>query len=479
MLPGLLATAAPAPPPVNIVCILADDLGYGELGCYGQQHVPTPNIDRLAREGIRFTRFYAASPVCAPTRCSLLTGKHQGHAAVRGNKERGAFDVRGLEGQFPLPRSERTIAGVLRRAGYATALVGKWGLGSPLPGQRPNDHGFDRFYGLLCQRRAHDHYPAYLWSDFDVDPLPGNVVRNAHQRLSSPLESEDEYYERYGGGTYAPEAMADQAVRFVRENSRRPFFLYYAPTLPHVTLAAPRDWVDRFPREWDAGPYLGQGGYLPCARPRATYAAMIAYLDHTVGRILDELDRLGLAQNTLVVFTSDNGATTEGGVDRDFFRSISPLREGKRSLYEGGIRVPFVARWPGRIPAGSVSDVPAACYDLPATFAEVAGASFGRSDGVSLLPALSGGNLARRRPLYFEFGERGGMQAVILDGKIKVIRPSLSTDPSRVEVYDVAEDPSETRDLAASKPEWVRRGLKAMETERRPNPDFPLPGVDR
>lgn len=479
MLPGLLATAAPAPAPVNIVCILADDLGYGELGCYGQEKIPTPNIDRLAREGVRFTRFYAASPVCAPTRCSLLTGRHQGHAAIRGNKERGTFDIRGLEGQFPLPKSERTIASVLRSAGYATALIGKWGLGGPLPGQRPNEHGFDRFYGLLCQRRAHDHYPAYLWSDYDVDPLPGNVVRNAHQQLSEPLDNEDDYYKRFTGGTYAPEAMADEAVRFLQTHRHRPFFLYYAPTLPHVSLAAPKEWVERFPLEWDGRPYLGQDGYLPCARPRATYAAMIAYLDHTVGRILDELDRLGLTQNTLVVFTSDNGATTEGGVDRDFFRSNSPLREGKRSLYEGGIRMPFVARWPGRIPAGSVSDVPAACYDLPATFAGAAGVSFGRSDGVSLLPALAGGTLARRKPLYFESEAGPGMQAVILEGRIKVIRPNLRRDPSRVEVYDVEEDPGETRDLAQVKPEWVLRGLRAMELEHKPNPDFPLPGVDR
>ncbi|MEJ5171418.1 MAG: sulfatase-like hydrolase/transferase, partial [Fimbriimonadales bacterium] len=326
---------------------------------------------------------------------------------------------------------------------------------------------------------AHDHHPAYLWSDYDVDLLPGNTVRNAHQRLTQPLGSEEEYWTRFGGGTFAPEAMADQAVRFVRENRDRPFFLYYAPTLPHVTLAAPREWVDRFPREWDDEPYLGQDGYLPCPRPRATYAAMIAYLDQTVGRILDELDRSGLSRKTLVVFTSDNGATTEGGVDRDFFRSNSPLREGKRSLYEGGIRVPFVARWPGRIAPGSVCDVPAACYDIPATLAELAGVTFGRSDGVSLVPALTGGTVRRRRPLYFESDSGSGMQAVILDGRIKVIRPNLRENPERIEVYDVAADPGETRNLAAERPDWVAKGTKAMEAEHRPNPDFPLPGIDR
>lgn len=462
----------------NIVVILADDLGYNELGCYGQEKIPTPNIDRLAKEGVRLTRFYAASPLCAPTRCSLLTGKHQGHAAIRGNKELGEFSIRSIEGQHPLPSGERTIAEALRASGYATGLVGKWGLGGSRPGQRPNDHGFDRFYGLLCQRRAHDHYPAYLWSDHDVDPLPGNAVRNAHQRIEAPLESEEAYLHRFGGAVYAPEAMADEAVRFLRKNRDRPFFLYYAPTLPHVTLAAPREWVDRFPRSWDDAPYLGEDGYLPCARPRATYAAMIAYLDHTVGRILEELDRLGIARNTVVIFTSDNGATTEGGVDRDFFRSNSPLRDGKRSLYEGGIRMPFLVRWPGRITPGSVSDQPAACYDLPRTLAEIAGAEFGEGDGISIVPALQGGSLRRARPLYFESEAAEGMQAVIFDGRIKVLRPRLKADPDLAEVYDLENDPGETRNLASERPDWVELGLEQMRREHLPNSDFPLPGVD-
>ncbi len=243
MIAALLSIAVVPPP--NIVYIMADDLGYGELGCYGQTKIPTPNIDRLAQEGVRFTDFYSASPVCAPTRYSLLTGKHQGHAAIRGNKETApGFGPNDPEGQFPMAESETTIAEILQAKGYRTALIGKWGLGQPGPTTSPLAHGFDRFYGYNCQRRAHNHYPPFLWSDHGIDLLPGNPVFNAHQRIPAPLGTEQDYYDKYTGKTYAGKAMADQAVAFIRENKARPFFLVYAPTIPHAALQAPRDWVE-------------------------------------------------------------------------------------------------------------------------------------------------------------------------------------------------------------------------------------------
>lgn len=456
---------------------MADDLGYGEVGVYGQTKIPTPNIDRLAREGVRFTRAYSASPVCAPTRYSLLTGKHQGHAAIRGNKEQGGFGPNDPEGQFPMPKSETTIAEILRKKGYRTGIVGKWGLGGPTPGEHPMDHGFDHFYGYLCQRRAHNHYTPYLWRDRGIDLL-GNPMFDSHQRIEAPLATEDEYFARFAGPTYAPEKMAQAACDFVEAKSAKPFFLYYAPTLPHVALQAPREWIEKFPREWDAEPYLGQGGYLPNPRPRATYAAMIAFLDDTVGRLLASLEKAGAADNTLVIFTSDNGPTNAGGVDEKFFGSSGGLRAGKMSLYEGGIRVPFVARWPGKSPRGASSDRLVASYDTLATLAEVAGALAPKSDGASYRSSLEGLESARPGYLYFEYPEASSMQAVVF-GRYKAIRPNLRQTPELLEVYDLERDPSESQDLAKERPDLVRRAWQVFGKEHRRNADFPLPGVDR
>lgn len=462
----------------NIVYIMADDLGYGELGCYGQKKIPTPNIDRLATEGVRFTRAYSASPVCAPTRASFLTGKHQGHAAIRGNKEQGGFGPNDKEGQFPLAKTESTIAEALKGVGYRTALVGKWGLGGPDPGQHPLDHGFDRFYGYLCQRRAHNYYPPYLWSDHGVDLLMGNRPFDAHQKIDAPLTSDAEYEERYGGEVYAPERQMLACADFIKSSKGKPFFLYYAPTLPHVALQAPKAWVDKFPREWDTKPYLGDKGYLPNARPRATYAAMIAYLDFTVGQIVNELVKQGLKDNTLIIFTSDNGASFNGGMDREFFQSNGILRAGKMSLYEGGIRVPFVAAWPGHIRPGSTSDHISVCFDAMATICEVAGTVAPKNDGQSYVNALYGRPAMKREYVYFEYPEATSMQAVIF-GEMKAIKPNLKEKPDLIEVYNLRTDPSEKKDIASEHPDLVKRALAILKTEHRSNRDFPLPGVDR
>lgn len=461
----------------NIVYIMADDLGYGEVSCFGQTKIPTPNIDRLAREGIKMTRAYAASTVCAPTRYSLMTGRHQGHSAIRGNSEQGGFGPNDKEGQMPIAQSETLISEVLSRAGYRTGLIGKWGLGGTEPGQSPLDHGFDEFYGYLCQRRAHNHYPVYLWNGRDPDIL-GNSLFSAHQKLDAPLQNDEAYSHRYGGSAYAPEKLASACERFLESPDKRPFFLYYAPTLPHVALQAPQAWVNKFPKAWDKEPYLGQAGYLPCARPRATYAAMVAFLDDTVGRILKLLDEKGVANETLVIFTSDNGPANVGGVDPVFFNSAGGLRGGKMSLYEGGIREPFVARWPGHITAGSQSKTPIASYDAFATLAEVAGKKANPQDGISYLGLLVSQPCKHHDYLYFEYPEATPMQAVIM-GSWKLVRPNLNKSIEKVELYDLENDSAEAKDVSQHHPDIVLKGLRILNTQHRTDKNFPLGVLDR
>lgn len=455
---------------------MADDLGYGELGCYGQQKIKTPHIDRLAREGMKFTQFYAPSPVCAPTRCSLLTGKHQGHAVIRGNKEQGGFGPNDPEGQFPLPKSETTIAEMLKKAGYRTGIVGKWGLGGPNPGESPLDHGFDFFYGYLCQRRAHNHFPPYLWKNRQPDLLD-NPIFDAHQKATSVPDDLNEWNKLYGGKTYAGTKLMENCISFIREAKDKPFFLYYAPTIPHVALQAPVDWIQKYPREWDSKPYLGEGGYLPTPRPRATYAAMISYLDFTVGEIRRELEKNGLAKNTLIVFTSDNGATFNGGVDKAFFQSNGIYRGAKMSLYEGGYREPFIAWMPGQIAAGSECRIAFSGYDTMASLADLCGARAPKTDGISYAPSLVGKEPKSRNYLYFEYPEAASMRAIVF-GQMKVIQPDLTKKPDLIEVYDIGSDPAETRNLAAEFPDLVKRAKEIFVKEHIPNKDFPLPGVD-
>ncbi len=475
---GLIAALAfgGTPKPPNIVYVMADDLGYGEVGCFGQTKIPTPNIDKLADQGIKMTRAYSASPVCAPTRCSLLTGKHQGHAAIRGNVEQGGFGPNDTEGQSPLPGSETTIAELLKKRGYTSALVGKWGLGGPSPGQTPLSHGFDYFCGYLCQRRAHNYFPTYLWRNNQPDLL-GNRIFDVHPKPIPALASDDEYYQRYQDKTYSPAKLAEESVAFIKRSKGKPFFLYYAPTLPHVSLQAPLDWISKFPRDWDPKPYLGTAGYVPNPRPHATYAAMIAYLDDTIGKIMKALDETGAAENTLIIVTSDNGPTNVGGVDPKFFNSAGGLRGGKMDLYEGGIRMPYVARWPGHIKPRTTSSHINVCYDALATLCDVAGVRPPRTDGLSYLPSLIGGKQPERDYVYFEYPEASSMQAVIF-GNFKVIRPNLTKQPSKIEVYDLAIDPAESRDLSAARPDVVKRAQAIFEKEHHPNKIFPLPGID-
>ncbi len=482
------AQAGQVPRP-NVIFIMADDLGYGEVGCFGQEKIRTPSIDRLASEGMRLTRHYAGSAVCAPTRCSLMTGKHTGHGAIRGNREVGGWGPEEPEGQWPLPAGEVTLAELLKDAGYATGAFGKWGLGGPGSEGHPCAQGFDHFYGYLCQRVAHNYYPTHLWRNHDVDVLGGNRWFSAHQRIQAPLADEADYAERFAGSDYAPEAIISELLGWVREQAtehpERPFFCYYATILPHLALQAPPEWVERYPREWDQRPYLGDAGYLPHPRPRAAYAAMISYMDHNVGRILDLLEELGLASSTIVVFTSDNGTSFASGVDREFFDSLGGLRGHKATLYEGGIRVPTIVRWPGRVEPGSVSDAPGYHPDWMATLAEAIGAAAPPGiDGVSLLPVLTGGVAEpTSRTMYWEFPEGPQQQAAVFGdadeaGRWKIIRPRLKEDLASVELYDLLSDPGETANLSQTHPEQVEFGLRILGTEHEPSAVFPIPALD-
>jgi len=466
------ACAAPdAPAPAarpNVVFFLADDLGYAEVGAYGQTKIKTPNIDRLAAEGMRFTDFYSGSPVCAPSRGTLMTGLHTGHAFVRDNKEMGGWEKDDPEGQLPLPAGTVTLPATLRDAGYATAAIGKWGLGGPDSTGQPNLQGFDHWFGYLCQRWAHNYYPDHLWRNQDRYPLE-NEYFSAHQRLDTAPD-DPAAYDRYRGPQYAPDLMIEDALAFIRENRDRPFFLYFATPVPHAALQVPADSLEPYlPLGWDEAPYLGQKGYLPHPAPRAAYAAMVSRMDRDVGRIVELLAELGLDDRTLVMFSSDNGPTFNGGTDSTFFESAGPLRGLKQDVYEGGIRVPFIARWPGRVAAGSTSALPAAFWDVFPTLADVVGAATPSGlDGVSIAPTLLGeGTQPPREYLYWEFQ---GNQAVRL-GDWKAYRMK---DADAVALYDLATDIGETRDVAADHPDVVARVTEILRTGRTESEEFPL-----
>ncbi len=461
--------------PPNIILILADDLGYGELGSYGQRHIRTPSLDRMAAEGIRFTQHYSGSPVCAPSRGTLLTGLHTGHAYIRDNDEmadRGDiwFDL-SLEGQRPLLPDTVTIPGLLQRAGYVTGAMGKWGLGGPGSTGAPKQQGFDRWYGYLGQRLAHNYYPQHLWSDGVREMLDGNEYFHPHQPLPPEADPSDPVsYEPYSGQQYSMDRIVEEALSFVEQHQDRPFFLFLPFIVPHLALQVPQDSLDEYVGAFEETPYLGDQGYLPHPTPRAAYAAMITRMDREIGRIGARVAELGLDAGTLTIFTSDNGPSWVGGVDREFFTSSGPLRGRKAQLYEGGVRVPMIARWPGRIAAGGVSDQLSAFWDFMPTLAEVAGVAVPtESDGVSLLPTLLGRpeQQGRHEYLYWEFG---GRQAVRLDDW-KALRHRVG---GPIELYDLAVDIGEIRDVAANEPSVVARIEQILRTARTESVLFPL-----
>jgi arylsulfatase A-like enzyme len=450
---ALTALAPPASraaqPPPNIIFILADDLGYGDLGCYGQKRIQTPRLDRMAAEGLRFTQFYAGSTVCAPSRCVLMQGLHTGHCRVRGNAGR----------QNPMAQSLRpediTVAEVLKSAGYATGLFGKWGLGdSPdaEPGL-PRRQGFDEFYGYLSQVHAHNYYPTFLWRNEEKVRLRNTVPNETPAGAGKSDNKLD----------YSHDLIADEALDFIRRHRDRPFFLFFTPTIPHANNEARAEGME-VP---DLGPYANLD-WPPGVRG---HAAMISRLDRDVGRVLDLLRELGIAERTLVFFSSDNGPHKEGGFDPEFNDSNGPLRGIKRDLYEGGIRVPMIVWGPGRVPAGQVSDEPWWFADFLPTAAALAGVKPpDRLDGIDASPLLRGKSLRSRPPLYWEFHERGFKQAV-LRHPWKAVRLAPG-EP--VELYHLGRDPGETRNLAEEFPARARRLARLMDRMRVDSPDWPI-----
>ncbi|MDR0713327.1 MAG: arylsulfatase [Bacteroidales bacterium] len=450
------AKSAGSPP--NIILIVADDLGYGDLGCYGQQYIKTPHIDRLAKEGMLFTQYYAGCTVSAPSRSSLVTGLHTGHSPIRGNREMKP------EGQYPQPAGTYTIAKMLKENGYATGCFGKWGLGAPHSEGAPENQGFDEFFGYNCQRLAHNYYPYRLWHNRDTVWLPGNAGHKTEQ--------------------YAQDLIQQQALRFIENSRSKPFFAFLTCILPHAELVNPDDSIiagyrNRFPEKpfkgVDGGAAYKDGGYGSTPHPKADFAAMITRFDAYVGEITELLERLGLDKNTVVMITSDNGPHREGGADPDFFKSYGPLRGIKRDLYEGGIRVPLIVRYPEKIKAGAVCSHISAFWDVMPTLAELAGAKAKHTDGISFLPTLLGKTKQRQHDyLYWEFHEQGGKMAVRkADWKAVRLNVNHPGKPS-VELYNLSEDIHEDHNVAEQHPEIVAEMLKIMQQAHQYSALFPF-----
>lgn len=448
----------------NIIYILVDDMGYGDLGAYGQQILKTPHLDRMAAEGILFTDHYAGAPVCAPSRASLMTGRDTGHSWVRGNYETGKY---GFGGELELRPEDITIAEVLKQqANYNTAIIGKWGMGMNGSTGEPKKKGFDYSYGFLNQAHAHWQYPMYLFRNGVKEQIKEN---SGNKR-----------------GYYSNDIFTDEALQFIKKERKAPFFLYLAYTIPHAELLVPDDSIfARYKGRFDETPFVegtqGSNGvdslgyYHSQAYPKAAYAAMITHIDNDVQKIIDQLKQLGIDENTVVMFSSDNGPHKEGGADPTHFNSNGPLRGAKRDLYEGGIRVPFIVRWPGSIKPGQVSDHVSAFWDMLPTMADLAGVDVedGRTEGISIMPTLMGDVTAQEKHnfLYWEFHEKKYSNQAVRKGKWKAVRH----DPDKpLELYNLDADPAEQHDVAGANPDVVKKMNHIMETARTDNPYWKL-----
>ncbi len=441
----------------NIIYIYADDMGYGELGAYGQTKIKTPNLDRMSAEGMRFTDHYSSAPVCAPARCMLLTGKHGGHTYIHGNYELGGFADSLEGGQMPLPEGIFTVGKMMQQAGYKTAAIGKWGLGMANTTGSPIKQGFDYFYGYLDQKQAHNYYPTHLWENDHWDTLQNPVI-NVHKQLDSTKATIADF-NYYKGKEYAPAKLTEKALAFIENNKSKPFFLYLPYTLPHLSLQAPDEWVKKYIGQFNERPYYGQNGYASTLYPLSTYAAMISFLDAQVGLILEKIKALGLDENTLILFSSDNGATFNGGVNRRFFNSNGGLRGQKMDLYEGGIREPFIARWPGKITKGTTSAHPSVQFDLMATLAELVHQKTNATDGISFLPELMGSAKEQQKHpyIYFEYPENGGQLAIRM-GNWKGVKLDVKKHPEKKwQLFNLQTDRNETTDISEKYPDLIKQ----------------------
>ncbi len=447
----------------NIIYILADDLGYGDLSCYGQEKFSTPNIDKLAQNGIKFTQHYSGSAVSAPSRCTLMTGMHTGHAYIRGNKE-----LKDKEGQTPMPASTYTLPEMLKTAGYTTGAFGKWGLGFPGSEGDPNMQGFDTFYGYNCQRMAHRYYPPYLWDNQKQDFLPGNDWTNTV--------------------TYAPDVIQERTLKFIEDNKDRPFFAYVPIVQPHAELIAPDDSIlAKFLGKYDEHPFIAEEGgdygpnmieskYCSQATPHAVFASMVYRVDVYVGQILAKLEELGIADNTIVMFSSDNGPHVEGGAEPAYFNSAGGLKGVKRDMYEGGIRNVFLTQWPKHIKAGTVSNHPSAFWDVMPTLADIAGVKMtNKIDGISFLPTLTGkGKQKNHEMMYWELNTGGGRVAVRMGDWKGVLYKSDKSTLKDLELYNLATDEKETNNVAKANPEIVAKLQQIIKSAHVDSKIFPI-----
>ena len=450
LLTGFSACKKEAPAegrPVNVIYILADDLGYGDIGCYGQQKIKTPNIDRMAQEGMLFTQHYAGCTVSAPSRCSLMTGLHTGHSQIRGNKEIKP------EGQQPMTEDTYTLGKLMKSAGYTTGIFGKWGLGYPGSTSVPANMGFDEFFGYNCQRQAHSYYPDHLWHNNDTVFLHEN--------------------DNEGRKIYSQDLIHEQALKFIRDNKDKPFYAMLTYTLPHAELNLPHDSIyQMYENAFEEVPYDGKMGYHPSEKPYASFAAMVTRLDKYVGDVMAELKELGLDKNTIVIFTSDNGPHREGGANPDYFRSYGPLKGVKRDVYEGGIRVPMIAWGPEKIKAGVKSEHISAFWDVMPTLAELTGVTLPEAgDGISFLTTLlSEGEQKQHDYLYWEFHELNGREA-LRSGNWKLIRQPVVGE-TILELYDLSSDIHEDNNLSQQNPEKVKELEVLMDGARTESPLF-------
>ena len=475
--------------PPNIIYLMFDDLGYGDLGCYGQQKIETPNIDALAQNGILFTDMYSAAPLSAPSRCCIMTGKHMGHSQIRHNEERitympeygfnTVFLNPDQEGQYPMAADTRTIAHMLQDAGYKTAMVGKWGLGFPGSDSTPNKMGFDYFYGFNCQALAHSYYPTFLWENdkkIEIDnPLVMQGVKFPKNLDSLAIEN----YAKYEGKYYSCDLMYDKLEQFVVDNSGSPFFAMWTTTVPHSAVQAPLDEVMYYVNKLgDEEPRTDGGQYLPNRYPHATYAAMVTHIDTQVGKMVAKLKELGIWENTIFIVTSDNGPACNGNSPMEYFQSGGPFKcckgWGKSSLHEGGIRMPFVVSWPGHIKAGSKTGHIACFADLMPTFAEITGAEAPENDGISFYPTLMGKSRkqAQHDALYWEYPAAKGWVAVRI-GEWKGLLQKAAKKDSKMELYNIVNDPQETTDLASEHPEIVEKMWEVVRANHEPLTNAP------
>lgn len=439
----------------NIIYILADDLGYGDLSSYGQEKFKTPNIDKLASQGMLFTQHYSGSTVCAPSRSALMTGMHTGHTVVRGNKEVLP------EGQYPIPDSTYTLAEAMKKAGYVTGAFGKWGLGFPGSEGDPTNQGFDTFFGYNCQRLGHNYYPRHLWDNKD------SIVLDKNFRMEK--------------GIYAPNLIHEKTLQFIDDNKDAPFFMFVPSIIPHAELAAPEEVLKKYRGKYppekeykgqDDGPEYRNGPYESQKETHAAFVAMIDVLDTQVGEIMNKLEELGIADNTIIIFTSDNGPHTEGGADPEYFNSNGPLKGTKRDLYEGGIRVPLIVSWPSKITPGTKTDHVSAFWDVFPTFSDIVGfESPNNLDGVSFLSTLvkTDEHQKEHEYLYWEFHEKGGRQAA-RKGNWKAVKYNVLKDPNApIELYDLSKDIGEENNIAAKHPEITSEMEEIFKTARTPS----------